>query len=119
MAVRDICCAAGSVSKVIGLLAVDVMPDAMPRRQKGPRPGAMNAPDAVHMPHQMQRPEDRDRAGDDKDDDEGSTTPKADTCKGGSSYWLRVTLLPARMNVVKPLDLTLEVAPRRASTWWR
>jgi hypothetical protein len=66
----DICCTAGSISKVIGLLAVDVMPDAMPRRQKGPGPGAVNAPDAVYTPYQMQRPEDRDRAGDDKDDDE-------------------------------------------------
>src|SRR6185369_3764941 len=41
-----------------------------------------------------------------------ATTPKADTCKAESSYWLRVTLLAVRMNAVKPLDLTLEVAPK-------
>src|SRR4026209_641530 len=35
-----------------------------------------------------------------------------DACKGQSSYWLRVTLLAVHMNAAKPLDLTLEVAPK-------
>src|SRR6185295_14348328 len=37
---------------------------------------------------------------------------KMDACKGQSSYWLRVTLLAVHMNAAKPLDLTLEVAPK-------
>ena len=66
----DVCRAARSVSEVVGFLGVDVVPDAMPRGQQGPWPGAMNAPDAVQTPREMQRPEDRDGAGDDNDDDE-------------------------------------------------
>src|SRR5262245_35862507 len=66
----DVCRAARSISEVVGFLAVDVMPDAMPRGQQGPWSGAMNAPDAVQMPREMQHPEDRDGARDDNDDDE-------------------------------------------------
>jgi len=66
---RHIRFAARSKAKVVGLLGVNVVPDAMSRGEQWTGAGAVNAPDAMEPPHEVQDPEDRDRAADDQKDD--------------------------------------------------
>src|SRR5262245_59025951 len=60
----------------------------------------------------MQRPEDCDRAGDDKGDDEWPRHRRRTRAKAGPPTGFVLRCSTFRMNAAKPLDLTLEVAPK-------